>query len=574
MRSTFARPHRGRLLPAALLAVTLALTGAFVAAQPVEAAAPLAIENPSFETGNLNGWTVLEGQAFTNATVSNATGWGWGCCFNPEGSYHLWGAAAPGGDTPTGRMRSSTFTLEGTGEISFLLGGGNDRQNLYVALRRASDHTELMRATNTAFADSEKLTRVVWNASAFLGQELYLEVVDRATGGWGHVNLDDVRTFTERPIAQIVNPGFETGDLTGWTATGRAFTPAHVTNRTEWGWGGPFGHDGVYHLWGANNGTDNETGTLRSSTFTLGGTGVIEFLIGGGNNLEDLYVALHRASDGTELMRATNTAFADSEKYSRVRWNAADHLGEELYLRVVDDATGGWGHINVDAFQVPSGAVEPSPSPSPSTSPSPGTSPTPTPSPSPTPTPEPQPEFDNAGFETGTLQGWAADGEALSEATVSSATNTPVGEPFGAHGTYHLWGGALGECLTGTLTSPQFVVGDHGEVRLLLGGTADPRVYVAVLSAADNQELARVGVGATRETYQEAVLNLAGHAGQTVRLRLVDSSPTGHLNVDHVRTLADGATAPGTAAAAPALVIENAAWFPAATSADAASGSC
>ncbi|WP_454042274.1 hypothetical protein [Cellulosimicrobium sp. Marseille-Q8652] len=506
-----ARP-RQRALLATLLAATLALAGALVAAQPVTAAARPTIDNPSFETGDLTGWTVVEGQAFTDAAVSDATGWGWGCCFNPEGTHHLWGAATAGGDTPTGRLRSSVFTLQGTGEISFLLGGGNDPANLYVALHRASDGAELMRATNTAFADSEQLGRVVWDASDHLGQELYLEVVDRASGGWGHLNLDDVRTHTERSIGQILNPGFETGDLTGWTATGQSFTAAQVTHRTEWGWGGPFGHDGEFHLWGANDGGDDKTGTLTSSTFTLTGTGVIEFLIGGGNDRENLYVALHRASDGTELMRATNTAFADSEAYSPVRWNAADHVGEELYLRIVDDATGGWGHINVDAFTM---AVDEDPVGH---------------------------EFDNADFEAGSLQGWTADGDAFSEATVSSATTTAGGEPFGAQGTYHLWGGAQGACLTGTLTSPRFVVGGGGQIRLLIGGTADPKVYVAAVSDTDGQELARVGVAASRETYTEAVLDLTGHVGETVRLRLVDASSTGHLNVDDIRTPTDDPT--------------------------------
>jgi len=474
-------------------------------APPAQAAAPTTIDNPSFETGDLTGWTVVEGSAFTDAAVSDATDWGWGCCFNPDGTYHLWGAAA-GGDAPTGRLRSSVFTLDGIGEISFLLGGGNDPENLYVALHRASDGAELMRATNTAFADSEKLSRVVWDASAHLGEELYLEVVDRGSGGWGHINLDDVRTFTEQSITQIVNPGFETGDLTGWSATGEAFTADQVTDAADWGWGGPFGQDGTYHLWGAKDMPDFATGTLTSSTFTLAGTGAIEFLIGGGNDPDNLYVALHRASDDAELMRATNTAFADSEKYSRVRWDATAHLGEELYLQVVDSATGGWGHINVDAFDTTVDVLGY--------------------------------EFDNAGFESGTLDGWTADGEAFTAANVSTATTTPGGEPFGAEGTHHLWGGADGdESLTGSLTSPRFLVGGRGEVRLLLSGTSDPDVYVAVHSATDDQVLARTTVASTGDVYDEAVLDLGEHLGEAVYLRLVDDSASGHLNVDGVRTL-------------------------------------
>src|SRR5690606_17112115 len=126
-------------------------------------------------------------------------------------------------------------------------------------------------------------------------------------------------------------------------------------------------------------------------------------------------------------------------------------------LQVVDNATGGWGHINVDAFDTTVDVLGY--------------------------------EFDNAGFESGTLDGWTPDGEAFTAANVSTATATPGGEPFGAEGTYHLWGGAQeDDSLTGSLTSPRCLVGGRGEVRLLLSGTSDPDVYVAVHSATDDQE--------------------------------------------------------------------------------------
>ncbi|AEG44848.1 GH32 C-terminal domain-containing protein [Isoptericola variabilis] len=489
---------------AAVAAVALAATTSVVVADTAVAAAPTTVANPSFETGDLSGWEVVEGDAFTAEVISDAESWDWGCCFNPDGTYHLWGAKV--GDGPVGRLRSSVFTLAGIGEISFLLGGGNDLENLDVALHRASDDAELMRATNSAFADSERLSRVVWDASAYVGEELYLEVVDNASGGWGHLNLDDVRTYAERSITEIANPGFETGDLTGWTGTGDAFTDAQVTDATDWGWGGPFGHDGTFHLWGARGGGDAPTGTLRSSTFTLGGSGAIEFLLGGGNDVENLYVALHRAEDDSELMRATNTAFADTEAYSRVRWDASQYLGEELYLQVVDTATGDWGRINVDAFDTTVDVLGH--------------------------------EFDNPGFESGTLDGWEAAGDAFTGAHVSSAALTPEGDPFGADGEHHLWGGALGDDgATGTLTSPRFLVGGTGHLRLLLGGTKDPGVYVVVRSAADGTELATTGVATTSEKYQKNVLDLADHRGKTVYLQLVDDSTVGHLNVDAVTTL-------------------------------------
>lgn len=92
------------------------------------------------------------------------------------------------------------------------------------------------------------------------------------------------------------------------------------------------------------------TGTLRSQNFILGGNGQINFLVSGGRNIDQLYVALVRASDGKELFKATATNY---EEYQRRIWDASAYIGEELYIKVVDHATGGFGHINVDDFNVP-----------------------------------------------------------------------------------------------------------------------------------------------------------------------------------------------------------------------------
>lgn len=176
------------LLAAALLIGAPRLPVAYGTEPPAE------IANADFETGDLSGWAAT-GDAFT-AGVTSATGWGWDCCFGQHGAYHLWGFRSAG-DAATGTLTSATFRLGGTGQVSLLLGGGNDIAHLYVALVRASDGTVLFRDTGLG---SEAYRRVRWDASPYLGQDLYLTAVDTATGGWGHINLDDVRTF-ESPAA-------------------------------------------------------------------------------------------------------------------------------------------------------------------------------------------------------------------------------------------------------------------------------------------------------------------------------------------------------------------------------------
>ncbi|WP_147803742.1 GH32 C-terminal domain-containing protein [Alkalicoccus halolimnae] len=153
---------------------------------------------------------------------------------------------------------------------------------------------------------------------------------------------------------EIDNPGFETGDLSGWEVIeGDAFSDENVTSQSTYWEGVPFNHEGDYHLWGAVNDGDNSTGRIKSSTFELAGTGQVSFLLGGGNNSEDLYVALVDSETGEEVMRASNDRFNDQngETYRRFVLDASDYLGKELHFEVVNDYEGGWGHINVDDFQ-------------------------------------------------------------------------------------------------------------------------------------------------------------------------------------------------------------------------------
>jgi hypothetical protein len=48
------------------------------------------IENPGFETGDMTGWTVIDGSAYGSNSVSNETMyWAEGIPYQQEGVYHL-----------------------------------------------------------------------------------------------------------------------------------------------------------------------------------------------------------------------------------------------------------------------------------------------------------------------------------------------------------------------------------------------------------------------------------------------------------------------------------------------------
>ncbi len=45
--------------------------------------------------------------------------------------------------------------------------------------------------------NDEAYVRVNWDASAYIGVECYIKVVDNAIGGWGHMNIDDLNVSIE-----------------------------------------------------------------------------------------------------------------------------------------------------------------------------------------------------------------------------------------------------------------------------------------------------------------------------------------------------------------------------------------
>jgi sucrose-6-phosphate hydrolase SacC (GH32 family) len=158
------------------------------------------LPNGGFASCDLSGWTIKEGSAFANSGVTRQTTLN-GTDFygnnRAPGACHFAGFLVPGGDAPTGVMESEHFVLGGDGQINFLISGGGDSERLYLALVRASDGKELMKTSGLNF---EQYQRTYWDASTLIGETLYLKAVDRASGGWGHLNLDSINV----PVGRLV----------------------------------------------------------------------------------------------------------------------------------------------------------------------------------------------------------------------------------------------------------------------------------------------------------------------------------------------------------------------------------
>jgi fructan beta-fructosidase len=143
----------------------------------------------------------------------------------------------------------------------------------------------------------------------------------------------------------IVVADFEGADYAGWVATGTAFGagPAQGTLPNQMPVDGFLGHGLVnsYH------GGDASTGTLTSPPFNVQRR-YIRFLIGGGKSLGTL--GMNLKIDGKVARTATgpNDRPGGSEHLDVQEWDVAEFLGKSAQLEIVDQATGGWGHINID----------------------------------------------------------------------------------------------------------------------------------------------------------------------------------------------------------------------------------
>ena len=108
-----------------------------------------------------------------------------------------------GGDGATGVLTSPPFVLQGA-RITFRLGGGVEPKQLTEQARDPADtHTPWLRAelwvdgkpvrwVSKPGKPSERLEEVHWIIPEYEGQTARLVIVDQATGGWAHLNVDDV----------------------------------------------------------------------------------------------------------------------------------------------------------------------------------------------------------------------------------------------------------------------------------------------------------------------------------------------------------------------------------------------
>jgi sucrose-6-phosphate hydrolase SacC (GH32 family) len=107
------------------------------------------------------------------------------------------------GDGSTGTLTSPEFKIERP-YISFLIGGGMDAEKTCMALLVDGKPVRTATGPNDRPGGSEALAPDGWEVGEFIGKTAVIQIVDQATGGWGHINIDQIVQSDRKPAGMMV----------------------------------------------------------------------------------------------------------------------------------------------------------------------------------------------------------------------------------------------------------------------------------------------------------------------------------------------------------------------------------
>lgn len=152
-------------------------------------AKPRLFFNSDFEAGNLANWKVSKGDLLQHPKdiyisefrfyQDGAEGGKWYGTYSMVKHNGLFE-----GDVPTGELTSIPFTVKHE-EILFFISGGAYKDKTYAALD--IDGKEVYRASGK---NKDAFEPVVWDVREFKNKSATIRVVDKASGAWGHINVD------------------------------------------------------------------------------------------------------------------------------------------------------------------------------------------------------------------------------------------------------------------------------------------------------------------------------------------------------------------------------------------------
>ncbi|MCF7974446.1 MAG: glycoside hydrolase family 32 protein [Phycisphaerae bacterium] len=143
----------------------------------------------------------------------------------------------------------------------------------------------------------------------------------------------------------ILIADFEGPSYGAWKVTGEAFGPGPARGTLD-GQMAVSGFKGQGLVNSYFQG-DDATGTLTSPAFKIERP-YISFLIGGGMKPDQ--ACMNLLVNGRVVRSATgpNDRPGGTEALDQASWDVSEFMGRQAVLQIVDQAKGGWGHINVD----------------------------------------------------------------------------------------------------------------------------------------------------------------------------------------------------------------------------------
>jgi putative membrane-bound dehydrogenase-like protein len=163
--------------------------------------------NLDFESGSLRDWKA-EGNAFARQPVEGDTVFARRADMRSQHAGRFWiGSYERAGDQPQGTLTSVPFKVTHP-YASFLVAGGPHQETCVQIVRKDSGKTIYQASGDT----TENLKPVTVDLREHLGNEIFIRLVDRQSGGWGHINFDDFRFHDTKP-AYAISAGVQSADV-------------------------------------------------------------------------------------------------------------------------------------------------------------------------------------------------------------------------------------------------------------------------------------------------------------------------------------------------------------------------
>ena len=103
-----------------------------------------------------------------------------------------------GGDKTKGTLTSPPFLVQRR-YLSFLVGGGGHQDRTCVNLLHDGKVVRTRTGAHHPTERREKLEPAMWDLKDLLGQSVSIQIVDKASGSWGHINVDHIVLTDKKP---------------------------------------------------------------------------------------------------------------------------------------------------------------------------------------------------------------------------------------------------------------------------------------------------------------------------------------------------------------------------------------